>query len=57
MTTIPQGYRLALIDGDDTVVESVDVGGYNLGRPIERAHLVGAVEFAVWRAQEVSRAR
>ena len=51
MTTIPAGYRLAVLDEQGTVLETVDVGGCNLGHPVERAQLAGVVESAVYRAQ------
>lgn len=49
MATIPEGYRLAIVGPDGNVIESIDLGGYNLDRGAARADLVNQIAAAVGR--------
>jgi hypothetical protein len=56
MCTVPAGYTLALVTDEGTIAGTLDISGYNLISPVERAHVAGGVASLVHRATEATRA-
>lgn len=49
MSAIPSGYRLAVLSPSGTVVESIDLDGYDLTKPIAAVDVAHQVDAAVTR--------
>lgn len=47
MDKIPAGYTLLIVDPLGNVVTSIDIGGYNLGKPAAKAFLSDEIARAV----------